>query len=79
MTRPLIIPPDVPAERVTALQRAFAETMQDPQYLDEARRIGLDTNWLGSEDMMQRVRQIMETPQPVIDRLRDLLAKAGVK
>ena len=35
MTRPLIIPPDVPADRVAALQRAFADTMKDPQYLDE--------------------------------------------
>ena len=79
MTRPLIIPPDVPADRVAALQHAFAETMQDPQYLDECRRIGLDTNWLGSADMEQRVRQIMETPQPVVDRLRELLARAVTK
>ena len=79
MTRPLIIPPDVPADRVAALQRAFADTMKDPQYLEECKRIGLDTNWLGSEDMAQRVRQIMETPQPVVDRLRDLLTHTSAK
>ena len=79
MTRPLLIPPDVPADRVAALQRAFADTMQDPQYLDECKRIGLDTNWLGSEDMVQRVRQIMATPQPVVDRLRELLVRAVAK
>ena len=53
--------------------------MKDPQYLDEARRIGLDTNWLGGADMTRLVRQIQETPQPVVDRLRELLAKAGIK
>jgi tripartite-type tricarboxylate transporter receptor subunit TctC len=79
MTRPLMIPPDVPAERVTALQQAFAATMQDAAYLDEARRIGLDTNWLGAADIVRGVRQIQETPQPVIDRLRELLARAGGK
>ena len=49
MARPLLLPPDVPAERAAALQAAFAATMKDPLYLDEARRIGLETNWLGSE------------------------------
>ena len=79
MTRPLIIPPDVPADRVAALQRAFVDTMTDDQYLDEAKRIGLDVNWLGSEEMMQQSRLIQETPQSAVDRLRELLAKAGVK
>ena len=53
--------------------------MRDPQYLDDARRIGLDTNWLGSAQIDRQIRQIQETPQPVVDRLRDLLARAGVK
>jgi tripartite-type tricarboxylate transporter receptor subunit TctC len=33
MARPLFLPPDVPADRVQALQAAFAAAMQDPQYL----------------------------------------------
>jgi tripartite-type tricarboxylate transporter receptor subunit TctC len=79
LARPLLIPPEVAAERTAALQEAFAATMRDEQYLSEARRIGLDTNWLGSREMTEQVRQIMATPQPVIDRLRELLASAGVK
>ena len=79
MTRPLMIPPDVPAERVVTLQQAFEATMKDPAYLDEARRIGLDTNWLGSTEIARQVRLIQETPQPVVDRLRELLARAGAR
>ena len=79
MARPLVLPPDVPAERAAALQAAFEATMKDPQYIDEARRIGLETNWLGAKEIADRVREINETPQPVVDRLRDLLARAGVK
>jgi len=75
MARPMLVPPDVPADRVAALQAAFAETMRDPEYLDEAKRIGLDTNWLGAADIAAKAREIMETPQPVPDRLRDLLAR----
>jgi tripartite-type tricarboxylate transporter receptor subunit TctC len=79
LARPLLIPPDVPADRVAALQQAFADTMEDPRYLEEAQRIGLDTNWLGAKDVGDRIRDINETPQAVIDRLRDLLARAGVQ
>jgi len=79
MARPLLIPPDVPAERTAALQAAFAATMQDPVYLDEAKRIGLDTNWLGAQDMAAQMRQIEQTPEDVIDRLGKLLAPASKK
>jgi len=79
MTRPLLVPPEVPAERVAALQSAFEATMKDSQYLDEARRIGLDTNWLGAEAIGRQARQIQETPQAVVDRLRELLARAGAR
>jgi tripartite-type tricarboxylate transporter receptor subunit TctC len=79
MARPLIIPPNVPAERTAALQAAFEATMRDPQYLDEAKRIGLDTNWLGAGDMAEIMRQIEETPQPVVDQLRALLSRADTR
>src|SRR5262245_45158287 len=79
MARPLVLPPDVPADRVSALQSAFEATMKDEAYLDEARRLRLDVNWLGSRDVTEQVRQIQETPQAIVDRLRELLARAGVK
>jgi tripartite-type tricarboxylate transporter receptor subunit TctC len=79
MARPLVTPPELPPNRVAALQAAFEATMQDEKYLADARRIGLDTNWLGSRDMTAQVRQIAETPQAVVDRLRELLAQATAK
>jgi tripartite-type tricarboxylate transporter receptor subunit TctC len=79
MARPLLLPPEVPAERIALLDAAFAATMQDPQYIADAKRIGLDTNWLGGADVGKLMRQVEDTPQPVIDHLRDLLARAGAK
>ena len=74
MARPLMAPPDVPAERVVALRAAFDATMKDPQYLEEARRIGLDVNPLSGEGITKLIQQVQSTPQPVVDRLRELLA-----
>jgi tripartite-type tricarboxylate transporter receptor subunit TctC len=79
MARPLLAPPDVLPERTAALQAAFAATMKDADYLDEAKRIGLDTNWLGAEAIQAQLRQIEESPQSVIDRLRTLITAQYAK
>jgi tripartite-type tricarboxylate transporter receptor subunit TctC len=74
MARPIVAPPDVPVERVAALRAAFDTTMKDAQYLKEARRIGLDINPLGGEEITKLVQQVQATPQDVVDRLYGLLA-----
>ena len=74
MARPLFAPPEVPPERLAALRAAFDATMTDPQFLDEARRIGLEVSPLGGEGIAALIRQVQGTPQPVVDRLRELLA-----
>ncbi|HLH98357.1 MAG TPA: hypothetical protein VKW08_24880 [Xanthobacteraceae bacterium] len=79
MARPLLVPPDVPSERTAALRASFEATMKDEEYLAEARRIGLDTNWLGADAITSLFNQIEETPQPVVDRLRGMLAGSGAK
>ena len=40
MGRPFFMPPGVPAERVAAVRAAFAATMKDPGFLEDARRRG---------------------------------------
>ena len=78
MARPLAVVTDA-ADRVAALQAAFAATMQDAQYLSDAKKVGLDTNWIGGRELTDMVRQVDATPQPVVDRLRELLARSAVK
>ena len=75
MVRPLMAPPDVPAERLAALRAAFDATMKDPQFLEEAQRIGLDLSPLGGDGIAKLIQQVQATPQDVVDRLRELLAR----
>ena len=79
MARPLAVIADDAPERVAALQAAFATTMKDAQYLADAKKIGLDTNWIGGRELAELVRQVQATPQPVVERLRELLARAATK
>ena len=75
MARPLVLPPEVPAERIAALRAAFDATMKDPQYIEEAKRIGLDVNPLGGEAIARLIEQVQATPQDAVDRLHEVLAR----
>ena len=68
-----ILPPGVPAERIAILQKAFDETMQDPDYLKAADLLALPRNAITSAQVTQIIRQISETPESTVSRLRTLL------
>jgi tripartite-type tricarboxylate transporter receptor subunit TctC len=74
MSRPLALPPEVPQDRVDALRRAFDETMKDPLFLADAKKIGLDVDPVSGVEIQKLVEEIQATPQPVVDRLRELLS-----
>ena len=75
MARPLVLPPDVPVERIEALRAAFDATMKDPQYIEEATRIGLEINPLGGAAIARLIEQVQSTPQAAVARLHELLAR----
>jgi len=63
--RPFFMPPGVPAERVAAVRAAFAATMQDPAFLDEARRARLDVTPLTGDDIGKVVAMMFNAPEDV--------------
>ena len=70
MARPLWVGPDVPAERVEALRRAFDATMVDREFLDEARRAGVDIEPTGGVAVQAIVAGILGAPPAVLERAR---------
>lgn len=72
--RPFFLPPGVPADRVTALRRAFDDTMHDPAYLAEARKLKIDVDPLSGAQLASLVAQIAKTPADVVARVRKALA-----
>ena len=72
-TYPILLPPDVPADRVKALQQAFDDTMKDPAFMADAQKIGIDVSPLGGEAIKQIMADIDAVPEDVIERLRKLV------
>ena len=68
--RPFFLPPNVPADRVQALRRAFDATMKDPAYLAEADKLKIDVDPLTGEQVGALVEQVSRTPGDTVARVR---------
>jgi hypothetical protein len=71
--RPFFLPPGVPAERVAALRKAFDETMKDPAYLEEAKKLSIDVDPLTGVELAALVEQVSKTPADTVARVRAAL------
>lgn len=76
-SRAVAAPPGVPDDRVAILRRAFAATMQDPQFLAAAARTRLEISPQPGEEVQETVHQILNTSKDVIDATKAILAAAG--
>jgi tripartite-type tricarboxylate transporter receptor subunit TctC len=64
--RPLMAPPDVPAERVTVLRRAFDATMKDAAFLKEAETMGFEVSPQSGEVITALVAAALATPEEIV-------------
>jgi tripartite-type tricarboxylate transporter receptor subunit TctC len=67
MTRPFMVPPGVPADRVAALRAAFDETMRDEEFVEDAKRLGNNIEALSGAAVQDLVISIVTTPRSVVE------------
>jgi tripartite-type tricarboxylate transporter receptor subunit TctC len=72
MGRPVVAPPEVPAEHLAALRRAFDETMQDKELLAEAARMSIDIDPIDGKAVDELMQRIYATPKDVIERVKTI-------
>ena len=68
--RPFIAGPKVPAARIAALQTAFADTMKDPGFLQDAEKAGLHPRYVAPKQIAAAVSQAYATSPDAIARLK---------
>jgi tripartite-type tricarboxylate transporter receptor subunit TctC len=71
--RPYMLAPEVPAERVAALQDAFMKTMQDKDFLADAQKARLDVEPLSGAEVRRLVTEFMAMPADIKERLRKVM------
>jgi tripartite-type tricarboxylate transporter receptor subunit TctC len=66
--RALIVPPQVPADRLAALRSAFDKLVQDPDFLREAERAKAEVDPTPGAELQKFVSSILDAPKDIIDR-----------
>lgn len=74
MGRPVVAPPGLDPRVVAELRKAFSDTMHDPQFVSEAARYGLETEFVSGEDVQHLVEHIYSLPKSVMERAQQMFA-----
>jgi tripartite-type tricarboxylate transporter receptor subunit TctC len=73
--KPVVMGPDVPAERVAAMRQAFDATMADPAFLADASRMSLAIEPVAGEALTATVKRLMTVPDAVVRRAREAVRR----
>ena len=71
--RPFLAPPNLPPDRAAALQRAFAATVADPDFLREAAHQRMEIIPISGEEIQELVAEAYATPEHVVERTRAIV------
>lgn len=68
----IMAPPGVPADRVASLRQAFRDMVRDPDFLAEARKIGLDPEPQAGEELQSTVTDTLGATGEAVQRLQQV-------
>jgi tripartite-type tricarboxylate transporter receptor subunit TctC len=74
MGRPIVAPPGLDPRIVAELRKGFADAMHDPEFVAEAARYGMETEFVSGEDVQDLVKHIYSLPKDVMERAQQMLA-----
>ena len=70
MGRPYLAPPNLPADRLATLRKAFMDTMTDKDFVAEADKTQLEINPVSGEDVERLVKEVYATPANIIAKAK---------
>ena len=77
--RPLLTPPDVPADRLAALREAFLETLKEPDFLADAAKLHFTIDPVSWQELTDLTTKLFATPEPVVKRMQAIMGQAQGK
>jgi tripartite-type tricarboxylate transporter receptor subunit TctC len=71
--RPLMGPPNLPADRLKTLRDAYAKMIGDPEFLADAKKRDWDVEFNSGPDLEAMAKKSVTQPPDTIERLRKIL------
>jgi tripartite-type tricarboxylate transporter receptor subunit TctC len=75
MAWPYFVAPDVPADRVAALRKAFMAVCEDKEALAEADKLQIDIDPVSGDEMNQTLKRLYSLPKPIVGKVRELAGR----
>jgi len=69
VARPVLAPPDIPADRVQALRAAFVAMAKDPEFIQDAEKSRLEVSPTSGEEVERVIADIRRVPPEVMQKL----------
>src|SRR5262245_60809511 len=76
LDRPILAPPNTPAEQIRELRAALAATARDPAFLAEIKKKNLTIDYTGAEEMTRIYTEAFASPSDVIEAVKAILGGA---
>jgi tripartite-type tricarboxylate transporter receptor subunit TctC len=71
--RPIVAPPDTPADRVSLLRAAFRQAIEDPELRSDARTLSLPIDPIFGEEAQIIIQRLYRSPPEVVERTRKIV------
>jgi len=72
--KPTAVGPKVPAARVAALRGAYAATLQDPAFLADAKKLGIEIAPVSGGELARLMAKLMNLPPALVERAKQAIA-----
>jgi tripartite-type tricarboxylate transporter receptor subunit TctC len=69
------VPPGTPEQRIQLLLKAYAETLKDPEFLAEAKKVKLEVTYTSGEEIEKYVEEMLTITPKAKELLSFLLTK----
>jgi hypothetical protein len=66
MALPFLAPPGVPADRASALQKAFVDMVKDKDFQADAEKVNIELSPIDGKGVLDLVKRAADTPKDVI-------------
>ncbi|HEU4345296.1 MAG TPA: tripartite tricarboxylate transporter substrate-binding protein [Candidatus Binatia bacterium] len=74
ISRPFVLPPGTPKERVQLLRKAFTATLNDAAFLADAEKSNLDISPLTGEELEKTVHNLLKLSPPLLAKLKQIIS-----
>src|SRR5215212_3346113 len=77
MDRPVLLPPGAPADKVAALRKAFKEAVEDPRFIEEAKRAKLEVDYVSGEEVAEIIAHAYSFPPAIIKQADEVMSSGS--